>query len=112
VLWFVLGIWTFAGAGVTNYLLVIVSGFFLVVVALTLILSRVGHTDPRMGDNETNADDTPAAFHDWAASDFYTNAGRLSTFQAATLILLPIAAASVGMTVFGVVFLIVEHGGV
>ena len=47
VLWLVLWIWSFAGAGVTDYLLVIVSGFFLVVVALTLILSRVGHKDLR-----------------------------------------------------------------
>jgi hypothetical protein len=31
--------------------------------------------------------------------------------QAATLILLPIAAAAFGMTAFGIAFLIVEHGG-
>ena len=112
VLWFVLWIWSFAGAGVTDYLLVIISGFLLVVVTLMLILSRVGHKDPAMGDNEVKADDKPKSFPDWAASDFDTDAGRLSSFQAATLILLPIAAAAFGMTVFGVTFLIVEHGGV
>ena len=104
VLGFVLWIWSFAGAGMTDYLLVIVSGSFLVVVALTLILSRVGHKDPAMGDNEANADDEPQSFHDWAASDFDTYAGRLSTFQAATLILLPIAMAAFGMTAFGIAF--------
>ena len=112
VLWFVLWIWSFAGAGVTDYLLVIVSGFFLVVVALTLILSRVGHKDPAKGNNEAKADDKAESFHDWAASDFDTYAGRLSSFQAAMLIFLPIAAAAFGMTAFGIAFLIVEHGGV
>ncbi len=112
VLWFVVWIWSFAGAGVTDYLLVVVSGFFLVVVALTLILSRVGRKDPAMGDNEAKADDKPASFHHWAASDFDTYTGRLSGLQAATLILLPIAVAAFGMTAFGIAFLIVEHGGV
>jgi hypothetical protein len=110
VLWFVLWIWSFASVGVTDYLLVIVSGFFLGVIALTLILSRVGHKDP--GDKEAKADEKPESFHDWAASDFDTDAGRLSGFQAATLILLPIATAAFGMTAFGVAFLIVEHGAV
>ena len=73
VLWFVLWIWSFAGAGVTDYLLVIVSGFFLVVVALALILLRVGHKDLAKGDNEAKADDKPKSFHDWAASDFDTH---------------------------------------
>lgn len=112
VLWFVLWSWSFAGAGVTDYLLVIVSSFFLVVVALTLILLRVGHKDPATGDNEAKADDKPELFHDWAASDFDTYAGRLSSFQATTLILLPIAVAAFGMTAFEIAFLIVEHGGV
>jgi hypothetical protein len=112
VLWFVLWIWSFAGAGVTDYLLVIVSGFFLVVVVLTLILSRVGHKASAMGDNEAKADEKPESFHDWASSDFDTYTGRLGSLQAATLILLPIAVAAFGMTAFGLVFLIVEHGGV
>ena len=107
-LWFVLWIWSFAGAGITDYLLVIVSGFILVVVAMTLILSRVGHDDPAMN---AKVDDKPR-FHDWAASDFDTHEGRLSGLQAATQILLPIAAAAFGMTVFGILFFIVEHGGV
>ena len=109
---FVLWIWSFAGTGVTDYLLVIVSGFILVVVALTLILSRVGHNDPAMDADEANANDKQRSFHDWAASDFATSEGRLSGLQAATLIILPIAAAAFGMTAFGIAFLIVEHWGV
>ena len=110
-LWFVLWIWSFAGAGVIDYLLVIISGFILVVVALTLILSRVGHKDRATDADKAQADDKPGSFHDWAASDFDTYQGRLSGFEAAMLILLPIAAAAFGMTAFGIAFLIVEHGG-
>jgi hypothetical protein len=40
-LWFALAVWGFAGGGLSNYLLVIVSGFISIVVALQLILSRV-----------------------------------------------------------------------
>jgi hypothetical protein len=98
--------------GVTDYLLVIVSGFILVVVALALILLRVRHNDPAMDADRAKVDDKPKSFQDWAASDFDTYEGRLSGLQAATLILLPIAAAAFGMTAFGIAFLIVEHGGV
>ena len=58
-LWLVLWIWSFAGAGVIDYLLVIISGFILVVVALTLILSRVGHKDRVMDADKAQADDKP-----------------------------------------------------
>jgi hypothetical protein len=111
VLWFVLWIWSFAGVGLTDYLLVIVSGFFLVVVALTFILSLVGYRDPARDADEANADDKPKSFRDWVTSDFDTYQDRLSGAQAATLILLPIAAAAFGMTALGIVFLVIEHGG-
>ena len=42
---FALAVWSFAGSGVTDYLLVIVSGFIFIVVALQLILSCVGRTN-------------------------------------------------------------------
>ena len=111
-LWFVLWIWSFAGTGVTDYLLVIVSGFILVVVALTLILCRVGQNDPAMDADKAKVNDKQRSFHDWAMSDFDTYEGRLSGLQAATLIILPIAAAAFGMTAFGIAFLVVEHWGV
>jgi hypothetical protein len=79
------------------------------------MLSRVGHKDPAMDADEAKTkdkDDNLKSFHDWATSDFDTYTGRLSGLQAATLILLPIAAAAFGMTAFGIAFLIVEHGGV
>jgi hypothetical protein len=102
--WFALAVWIFAGRGVTDYLLFIVSGFIFVVVTLQLILSRVGRT-ARAG----KLNDNWASFRAWAKSDFETWEDRLSGAQAAVHILLPIAAAAFGMTAFGIIFYITER---
>jgi hypothetical protein len=104
-LWFVVWVWSFFGAGVTPYLLFIVSGFICVVMALWLILSSVRR--PREIANSNT--DQPPSFHDWVRGDFTTEHGLLSSANAATIILLPILAAAIGMMVFGIEFQIVEH---
>lgn len=98
------------GAGVTDYLLFIVSGFILFAVALALVLSRVGHGREAAPDAAAGGDDRPQSFREWAATDFETWQGRLSGGQAAILILLPIAAAALGMTAFGIAYHIAERG--
>ena len=103
--WFALAVWSFAGGGVTDYLLFIVSGFIFVVIALQLILSRVRRADDAA---EKGGDQPP--LRNWAAAYFETWQGKLSGAQAAVQILLPIAAAAAGMTAFGIVFYIAEHG--
>jgi hypothetical protein len=103
--WFALAVWSFAGSGLTDYLLFIVSGFIFVVVALQLILSRV-----RRADDAAEKGGDPPPLRKWAGWDFETWQGKLSGAQAAVQILLPIAAAAVGMTAFGIVFHIAEHG--
>jgi hypothetical protein len=105
--WFALAVWSFAGGGVTDYLLFIVSGFIFVAVALPFILSRVGH-DEAAHEAEEQERDAPS-LPDWAASNYETWTGPLSGAEAATQILLPIAAGAVGMTVIGIIFLIAEH---
>jgi hypothetical protein len=105
VLWLVLSVWLFAGNGIADYLLVIVSGFIVIAVALPLILSRVTRIDDAADDDE------PQSFRDWSAADFDTWQGRLSGAQAATQILLPIAAVAIGMTVFGIALHVAEHAG-
>ena len=105
--WFALAVWSFAGSGVTDYLLVIVSGFIIIVVALQLILSCVGRTN----DAAAKVDNQPS-LRDWAAADFETWQDRLSGAQAALHVLLPVAAAAVGMTAFGIAFRIAEHGAI
>ena len=102
--WLALSVWSFAGAGVTDYLLFVVNGFIFVVVALALILARVGRSDASPSD-----EDQPS-FHDWAKSNFDTWQDRISGAEAATQILLPIAAAAFGMTAFGIALHVAEHG--
>jgi hypothetical protein len=58
--------WSFAGDGYTDYLLVIVTGFVAVAVALPLILSRVGQP---AGAGPTLHD----SFRAWAAGDLDTS---------------------------------------
>jgi hypothetical protein len=94
-LWLALSVWIFAGAGVTDYLLVIVCGFIFVAVALPFILSRLTREGGAAGEA------TPS-YHDWAHSEFDTWQGRLSGSSAAVQILLPIAAVAFGMTAFGI----------
>jgi hypothetical protein len=104
-LWFVVWLWSFFGAGVTDYLLFIVSGFIGVVIALWLILSSVRRPTEVANSNT----DQPPSFHDWVHGDFETEHGPLSSAHAAIIILLPILAAAIGMMVFGIEFQIVEH---
>ena len=99
--WFAVAVWSFVGVGLVDYLLVIVSGFIFVTMALILILSRVGRTD--------NPADKPPPLREWARWDYETSAGRLPGAQAATQILLPIVAAAVGMTVIGLIFYATER---
>jgi hypothetical protein len=105
-IWLILSVWLFAGTGVTDYLLFVVSGFIAVVVSLVLILSRVGHKAA------TSQADLPP-WREWTQWDFEIGQGgdrsQLSSKQAAMQILLPIAAVAFGMTLFGVVLLVVER---
>ena len=43
--------------------------------------------------------------------DFETEHGPLNSADAAIIILLPMVAAAIGMMMFGIEFLIVEHAG-
>ena len=104
--WFALSVWGFAGGGVTDYLLFIVSGFVFIVVALLTILSRVGRTN-----TSAAADRDRPSFGQWTSWEFDTWQGRLSGMQAVLQILLPIAVAAFGMTAFGIAFHIAERGG-
>jgi hypothetical protein len=101
--WFALAVWSFAGSGLVNYLLFVVSGFMFVAVALTLVLSRVGHTGAATGH------DKALSLRAWARWDYDTWTGPLKGSQAAVQILLPLAAAAVGMTVIGLIFHFAEH---
>ena len=107
-LWMVLWVWSFVGDGETDYLLFIVSGFITVVVGLQLILMRVRRADKTADDNA--ADSGGLSFREWSRGEFEAERSHLRAAEAALLILLPIAAAAIGMMVIGIEFHIVEHG--
>ncbi len=106
-LWMALWVWSFVGGGETDYILFVVTGFIVTVVALQLILMRVRRAD-RTAD-EGDAKDGPVSFAEWSRGEFEAERGRLRAGEAALLILLPIAAAAIGMMAFGIEFMVVEH---
>jgi hypothetical protein len=102
--WFVVALWSFAGGGITDYLLFIVSGFIFVVVTLSLILFSIKRRDATVKDT------AELSLREWTKWNYETWTGPLTGAQAATQILLPVAAAALGMTMFGIAFLVAEYG--
>jgi type IV secretory pathway VirB2 component (pilin) len=96
--WFVLSAWIFAGAGVTDFLLVIVSAFISVAVGLPALLAMTRHALRRR-----EGSDKDDRFGDWAAHEVQTLTGPVKGIVAAIETILPIAAVAFGMTIFGLV---------
>ena len=107
-LWFVLAVWGFAGDGYTDYLLVFITGFFLIAGAIPFALWSVWrkYRGGAAADRD-NADEE--TFRDWSLGEFATWQDRVRGANAAIEVVLPIAAAAIGMTAFGIVFAIVMH---
>jgi hypothetical protein len=106
-LWMVLWAWSFLGNGEVDYILFIVSGFICTVVGLQLVLMRVRRADKMIGgDTRQNS---AASFRQWTRALFVAERSRMRAGEAALLILLPIAAAAIGMMAFGIEFMVVEH---
>lgn len=93
---------SFAGRE-ADYLLAVVTGFFVIVMAIPYLLWRVWR---RHGDVKPAAGER---LQDWAAGDLETWQSRLTGRAAATQVLLPIAAVAFGMTAIGIVLLLVAH---
>ena len=102
-IWFIAAAWSFAGAGVTNYLLFVVSGFLGVAIVLPLILFRVARARPSLQGHSPRGREQPP-LREWVHWDYDTWTGRLSGASAAAQILLPIAAAAIGMTAIGIAY--------
>lgn len=99
VLWMVIAAWGFAGPGYADVTLTVITGFFLVVIAIPFVLWRVWRAN-----REPKAEGRHERFADFAAGDFETWQDRVKGRNAAAEIILPIAAAAVGMTAFAIVF--------
>jgi hypothetical protein len=105
VLWMVLAAWGFAAPDYADVALTVVTGFFVVLIAIPFILWRVA----RANRDPTEPPKRRIGFADWAAGDFETWQDRLKGAHAAIEITLPIAAAAVGMTAFAIAFHYAAH---
>ncbi|MGH6665364.1 MAG: hypothetical protein ACREB2_10760 [Pseudolabrys sp.] len=108
-IWLVLSVWVFFNTGAyVGLTLAMITLFFVVIVAIPIVLWQTWQHNAPSSETRTLAE----SFRDWTSEDFATWTGGLSGREAATQILLPIAAVSIGMTVFGLVFYFaVPHTG-
>jgi hypothetical protein len=100
IVWFVLAVWGFGADGYADWLLVVVSGFILIAVAVPAILAGVA----RRNRDPAGVQERPQAFGDWAKGEFETWQDQVKGANAAAEIVLPIAAAAIGMTALAIVF--------
>ena len=80
----------------------VIAFFFLVLLGIPLLLWTTWrrNTDPHERHGYV------APFREWRSHAFETWTGGISGHEAATQILLPIAAVAIGMTIFGLTFLL------
>lgn len=90
-----------SSGGITDYLLVIVAGFFFIVVAVPFLLWRVGRW--KYIDNPDEPKQDSRSFREWTSSAFGMWHEQTKGINAAAEVLLPIAAVSFGMTAFAIV---------
>jgi hypothetical protein len=107
-LWFVLSAWSFAADGYTDWLLVVVSGFVLIAVAIPSILLLVWRNHREPGEDAGQHE----RLRDWTAGELDTWQDHVKGTNAAVEMLLPIAAVAFGMMALGIVFYLTPHGGV
>ncbi len=99
-LWFVLSVWVLFDRGPYMPLTIAaITGFFIIVVAIPTLIwltwRKSTRARPLPGQDRS--------FLDWTHHEFQTWTGPLSGREAATQIILPIAAVSLGITAFGLV---------
>src|SRR5258708_35192795 len=104
---FVIAAWGFAGAGITDMLLVVVSGVFFLGAGLVGLLWQTRRRHPRddWGDREYQVD----SFDSWVCRDVETSTGPVRGSIATIETLLPIAAVAVGMMAVAVVIHFAGH---
>lgn len=103
VLWFAVAVWGFALDRYADYLLAVVSGLILMALAIPYALWRQNRRV--RGDRRA----PPESLRDWASGEFDTWQDHVKAKNAAAEIMLPIAAAAAGMTIFGIVFHLVAR---
>ena len=90
--------WGFAGPGYADLSLAVVTGLLIVAVAIPYVIWRVWRA------NAGERPDDRMTFSEWRSSQFERWQDRQKGATAAPEIILPIAAAAVGMTAFAIIF--------
>ena len=108
-IWLVLSAWAFFNRGAyIGLTLAMITLFFVILVAIPVVIWKTWQHNAPPEETREPAE----SFDTWASQRFATSTGALSGREAAMQILLPIAAVSIGMTIFGLVFYFdVPHGG-
>ena len=97
---FVIAAWGFsADRGYIRLALCVVTGLVVIAVTLSSVLARISRRDWRR-EAEPKA---TTSFLDWARGQLGTSDGNIRASVAAIEILLPIAAAMVGLTAFAII---------
>jgi hypothetical protein len=101
-IWFVLSVWAlFSRGAYTGLMLSVITLFFVILIGIAVLLWLTW----RRNINPNERHGYVAPFGEWVSHPFVTWTGGISGGEAATQILLPIAAVAFGMTVFGLAFL-------
>ncbi|MER8584635.1 hypothetical protein NKH19_05165 [Mesorhizobium sp. M1338] len=100
--WYALSAWVgFGGSSYADYLLVVMTGFLVIAVALPAIAGHIRHRRRLWTPSNVGS------FEDWIAGEFDLGQGnRVTTKRALLEILLPLAAVAFGMTAFAIVALL------
>ena len=96
----ILSVWGFAGTGLSNLALVVVSGIIFVAVAVAVAIPTILW---RIWRNHAFTADQGESFAAWQERDFEICEGHLKGADAALQVLVPIAAGPLGMAVFALV---------
>ena len=108
-IWLVLSVWVFFNRGAyVGLTLAMITVFFVILVGIPVLIWKTWqHNAPAEETREPNE-----SFDAWASQSFATRTGALSGREAAIQILLPIAAVSIGMFIFGLVYYFdIPHAG-
>src|ERR1700704_2151502 len=101
VVWFAVSAWTFFGAeGYMDLLLVVVTGFLFMTIAILSAIWLVS----RKYQPPAGAWDESISFRGWASGEFETCQGRCTAAEAAVEVVVPVAAVAFGLMAIGIVF--------
>jgi hypothetical protein len=104
--WFVAAAWGFFDYSYAGLTLAVVTGFFLMAVLLPSILAHIWR---KYVSSEADQVEARTPLREWMTTNFQTWQGRLKGSDAAIMVLLPFAAAALGLTAIMIVLHVVEH---